>query len=777
VEGNYLLRLGAIAMMVLGSIYVLLPSYLDDRTIDAGSYGNASSVNEPALEVWIEPADGEADKGNAAVVESRLRAFGATIDRVEATDTRYIVHLLTGQARPPVVEVATAPGVSSVHGPEAVGIDPAALATAPDADAAIAAVMASASLTPAAPALPSKVVSASRAEGALSVVLDPPPTVVPFVVAVDGRIVGYALAPAAPGEAVVLNPVAGSGTPGADAAVLVGGTLTESLQGYVAPAIEEQVDKPVEVEEVGGWRSLLPNTKLNLGLDLQGGIDLTLQVDQDAAVFSQVQRDRNILRDQALKDGMEMEVLRSRSRPALQIAYADDRSKLTTYLETHLPQYGYVETVEEDGKTLHVYQIGEAEELAIKEQAVEQVLETLRNRVDSTGVREPSIVKMPGGRINIQLPGVKNSEQAIDAIGTQAILEFRLVDEQADESSVARMVAEAQQVLPADQAADAELLTEWLHRQGKLPQDRVIRFLREDEEAEVGLPPIPYQLHEQVMLTGGDVNTASVTWDQANQPQVILSFKAAGSRIFCDVTTAHVRERFAIMLDGVIRSAPKINEPICGGSASIQMGGTANGTEDANTLALVLRTGSLTAPVETGQVREIGPSLGADSIRAGVYGSLIGGAITLLFMAVWYRWAGLAANIALMLNVLLVFAMLALVGATLTLPGIAGVALTIGMAVDANIIIFERIREELKLGVVARKAVEAGFSKGVVAVLDGNITTAIAGVVLYSYGTGPIKGFAVTLLLGIATTLVTALFVTRTFMDLLTRNSNVRLRL
>ena len=279
------------------------------------------------------------------------------------------------------------------------------------------------------------------------------------------------------------------------------------------------------------------------------------------------------------------------------------------------------------------------------------------------------------------------------------------------------------------------------------------------------------------MLTGNDVNNARVGWDQNNQPYVSMEFKPRGSQTFCEVTTANVQKQFAIILDDTIRSIPQIREPICGGAASIEMGASVNPLKEAQTLALVLRTVALGAPVVLAQVRQVGASLGQESIQKGSIATVVGGIIVLLFMIGWYRSAGMIANIALIVNVLLVLSCLALFGATLTLPGIAGIALTIGMAVDANIIIYERIREELRLGVHPRKAVDVGFDKAVVAVLDANITTAIAGVVLFSYGTGPIKGFAVTLLIGIVTTLVTALFVTRTLLELITRSSAARLRI
>jgi preprotein translocase subunit SecD len=288
---------------------------------------------------------------------------------------------------------------------------------------------------------------------------------------------------------------------------------------------------------------------------------------------------------------------------------------------------------------------------------------------------------------------------------------------------------------------------------------------------------IPTVLKSAVVITGNDINDASVGWDQNQQSYVRLEFKPRGATTFCDISSANINKRFAIILDEEIKSAPVIRDRICGGVASIEMGAAIDPMKEANNLALVLRTGSLDAPVSIGEVRTVGSTLGQDSIRSGSIAASLGSLFVLMFMALWYGRAGILADIALVLNVLMAMAALSMFGATLTLPGIAGIALTVGMAVDANIIIYERIREELQLGVIPRKAVETGFDKGVVAVLDANITTAIAGVVLFSYGTGPIKGFAVTLLIGIATTLVTALFVTRTLMNTLTRNSAARLRL
>jgi preprotein translocase subunit SecD len=284
-------------------------------------------------------------------------------------------------------------------------------------------------------------------------------------------------------------------------------------------------------------------------------------------------------------------------------------------------------------------------------------------------------------------------------------------------------------------------------------------------------------VRDRIILTGDDVNDASVAMNQYNEPYVALEFKPRGGKVFCDITSENVGRRFAIVLDNKARSAPVIREAICGGRASIEMGvqDYNQGLKEASVLALVLRTGALPAPVSIGDVRTVGASLGADAIAAGKLATSVGGVLVLFFMLLFYKKAGVVSCIALITNILLVMLLLAAAGATLTLPGIAGIALTVGMAVDCNIIVYERIREELRLGKNTRSAVDSGFSNALTAVLDANITTFIAGVVLYTYGTGPIKGFSVTLMIGIITTLFTGIFVSRTMMDFVTRKASSRL--
>jgi preprotein translocase subunit SecD len=776
-EGTYWLRIGAVASLVAGCVYVLLPTFLADREIDVDVGGGAKAAERP-LEVWFTTDDKQPDPADAPMLEARLRAAGLQFERVEAASELLKVHLRTGTSKEAVTTVATAKGARATYALDAVvGVDLAAAAAAPSFADAVAAQLDGKSLVAGATPVTIDIGDATRgAQGALSIQVKSgwPEAAKAVVFTVNDRPVGVIGQPGPDGLAPVRLAKADAA---ADAALLATGELPEPLVRFVPPkeadpAANAKKDEP-KVE--AWWAGLLPDKQINLGLDLQGGIDLTLQVDLDEAVFAQVRRDQTALIDQATRDGFEAEITRDRSRAAMRVASTQDFAKVKEWMGTNLRSYNYAESITEEGKSWHVWTMQPDVEDGIRASAVEQVVETLRKRVDSTGVREPSIVKLPGGRINIQLPGVKDSQAAVDAVGTQAVLEFRLVDKDAGVTEAQALAADAKGELPADQYENDQLLNDWLHDNKKLPNDRALLWEYEADKEGKDVRSTPYIVHDQVLLTGGDVARAGTNWDQDQQPYVQLEFKPQGARVFCDVTTAHVKEQFAIILDHQIKSAPSIREKICGGSASIEMGGATDPMRDANNLSLVLRTGSLTAPVDVGEVREIGPNLGKDAIESGALGALVGGSLTFLFMLVWYRTAGLVANIALALNVLMVFALLAMFDATLTLPGIAGVALTIGMAVDANIIVYERIREELAVGRTARSAVDNGFNMGVTAVIDANLTTAIAGIVLYSYGTGPIKGFAVTLLIGIFTTIITGVFVTRWLLEVLTRNSNARL--
>ena len=402
----------------------------------------------------------------------------------------------------------------------------------------------------------------------------------------------------------------------------------------------------------------------------------------------------------------------------------------------------------------------------------------MRSRIDETGVKEPSITKKSDGKINIQLPGISDVQQAMSAIGTSAVLKFMMVDEDQMEQmrDLETAVFEAKGSMEEKRFLQDELLSDYLVENEKIPQ--YAKMMWEYKEVGEGKKVRSrfFVVKNKVELTGDDINDASVGRNQYNEPYVSMEFKPKGGKIFEDLTGENVGKRFAIILDEEVRSAPVIRSKISGGVASIEMGSSDYQTSllESQVLSLVLRTGSLPAPVQVEKVRTVGASLGTDAIEAGKNATLYGFIFVLLFMVSRYKKSGFVSIVALLVNILLVFSLLAVAGATLTLPGIAGIALTIGMAVDCNIIIYERIIEERALGKPERSAVGTGFDKAFLAVIDANITTFIAGVVLYTYGTGPIKGFAVTLMIGILTTLFTGVFLSRTIIDFFTRKATTK---
>lgn len=374
----------------------------------------------------------------------------------------------------------------------------------------------------------------------------------------------------------------------------------------------------------------------------------------------------------------------------------------------------------------------------IKEMATQQGLETIRNRVDQFGVSEPDIRRQGEKRILIQLPGIKDTKRAKELIGKTARLEFKLLDEVNDVAA-----AEKGNVPPG-----SELLYQ----------------VKEDSETH-RTSKTPYLVLKRALMTGEYLTDAKVEIDsQYNEPYVSISFDKKGARLFERITEENVKKRLAIVLDGKVYSAPVIQEKIPGGQARI----TGSFTDaEARDLAIVLRAGALPAPVKILEERTVGPSLGSDSIRQGLLSMWVGGILVVVFMGIYYKMSGLIADIALTLNILLIAGGLAGFQATLTLPGIAGIILTVGMAVDANVLIFERIREEINLGKTFYASVTAGYERATLTILDANITTLIAAVVLFQFGTGPVKGFAVTLSLGVISSVFTALVVTRLIFDYL----------
>jgi preprotein translocase subunit SecD len=365
------------------------------------------------------------------------------------------------------------------------------------------------------------------------------------------------------------------------------------------------------------------------------------------------------------------------------------------------------------------YEISEQRALEIQKEAVEQAIEVVRRRVDQYGVAEPTIQRSGEDRILVQLPDVTDLDVVKSTIGKLAKLEFRLVDEGSSRGYVERRMKSG----------------------GTL------------------------RLEDQVLITGREVKAARIEIDpQTNEMSVSLEFNPTGTELFGRITADNVGKRLAIILDDVVYSDPVIRERISGGRASISGGFS---KQEAHQLAVVLRSGALPAPLTFVEQRIVGASLGADSIRSGLVATAVGALLVVVFMVAYYRKAGGQAIICLALNLLFLLTILSIFGATLTLPGIGGLALTIGMAVDANIIIFERIREELRDGAGIRAAIDAGFEKAHWTILDANLTTLLTGIILYSFGSGPVRGFAVTLSIGIFTTIFAALFISRLLFEIL----------
>jgi preprotein translocase subunit SecD len=486
--------------------------------------------------------------------------------------------------------------------------------------------------------------------------------------------------------------------------------------------------------------SLLPGIiarpeRVNLGLDLQGGMHLVLEVQAEKAVDNALDRQVEEVRRILDKEKIAVASLTREGTLGilLKVAKPDERDKGLRALGD-LVSFDKVPGATPDELRLTM-QVKEAKR--IEELAVRQSLETIRNRVDQFGVAEPHIVPEGERRIVVQLPGIKDPQRAINLIGKTAQLELKLVNTQYNPVEV---------------------------EQGKvqLPPNLEVLYEREvgDNRQVIGKRPIVVE--RQPIITGSSLTSAEVRPDDQGGWLVGFNLDSAGARTFGDFTGSHVGSLLAIVLDNTVYSAPVIRSKIGEGRGQIEGNFTA---ESARDLAIVLRAGALPAPVKIIANLTVGPSLGQDSIRAGIHAAVLGAVLVILLMGVYYKFSGVIADFALLLNLIMLVGFLAAIRATLTLPGIAGIALGVGMAVDSNVLILERIREELKLGKTVRSAIDAGYDKAFVTIVDSHVTTLITAVALFLFGTGPVKGFAVTLSLGVAINLFTALVGTRVVYD------------
>ena len=494
------------------------------------------------------------------------------------------------------------------------------------------------------------------------------------------------------------------------------------------------------------WGGLLPTDKINLGLDLQGGTHLVMEVDTQKAIEGILDLIATDLQDS----------LDTRHIPYKQVVrVGEDLVQLTLYdmgtaeseqqvIKKKYPEYEIAPPVKEEGFVNLQLRMDKNTVLDRKDKAVAQALETIRNRIDQFGVLEPVIQREGINHIVIQLPGINDPKRAIELIGKTARLEFKLVDENVISST---------------------------STPGTIPDDDEI-LMEKQSNSSGAVQEIPLVVKKKAIITGDLLTNAQVRIDsQFNQPYVAIDFNSTGARLFDQVTAANIGKRFAIVLDGNVHSAPVIRERISGGSA--QISGNFSEKEAAD-LAIVLRAGSLPAPVKIVQNVTVGPSIGQDSITKGLTAGGIGVVLVVVFMAIYYRLAGLVANFGMVLNVLYLLGALAALGATLTLPGIAAIVLLVGMSVDSNVLIFERVKEEIRLGRTPKMSLDTGYDKAFTTIMDSHVTTLITAAALFQFGTGPIKGFAVSLSLGIIINLFTSLFATKVVFDTVLSRLQVR---
>jgi preprotein translocase subunit SecD len=491
------------------------------------------------------------------------------------------------------------------------------------------------------------------------------------------------------------------------------------------------------------WKKNMPHKGIVLGLDLRGGSHLVFEVDIKRARQITVERIGMHLQSLLEKKGIKASVKISDEKIIIQ-PVNDEAKKL---VKENYPDL----SISVQGNNL-LCELPESAFKRIKTTSVEQAIEVIRNRVDQLGVAEPIIHRQGENEIVVQLPGVKDPKKALEIIGKTAQLEFKLLDEETP------LWKELPSLIKAGE--EESFLNKW---KSKLPEGDELVFQKIVNKETGEVYKRPYIVKKDVLLTGDLLAEAHVSIDQRfNEPYVSLRFNDAGAKIFEEITAKYVKHRLAIILDGNLYSAPVIQERIEGGNAQI----TGNfSMEEAKDLAIVLRAGALPAPVKLIQNVTVGPTLGRDSIEAGKMAVIFAAVFVSLFMVFYYRLSGVIADFALILNIILLIGALAALNATLTLPGIAGIALAIGMAVDSNVLMFERIREELRVGKSPKAAIESGYKKAFWTIFDSHVTTLITAAVLFHFGSGPIKGFAVTLSLGVAINLFTALIGTKTVFD------------
>jgi len=556
-----------------------------------------------------------------------------------------------------------------------------------------------------------------------------------------------------------------------------------------APVGEETLGKPV------AWyhkvaETVLPSSRISLGLDLKGGLHLVLEVDVEKSIRDGIQRAMNRTRDLTERDGIKIQsvAVSDDYKTVLELA---DAAKAEAVKKTVSEQTSLIQFDKVDGnKVLFVSNPAEVDRYG--SELLQQAINTIRNRIDQFGVAEPNIFRQGDRRVVIQMPGLQDPARAKQLIGNTAQLDFRLVSNELRLDQIEKVVEEGRAALslPKEDTKPETIqkISQWARDNGKISKNVTV-ILKRDVGSEAGGAnvgtPIPYLVEASAKLTGDMIDTAFETVDQSGpvpQYAVSLNFNPQGSKVFGDLTKQAIEpqnapHQIAIILDENITSAPEVKGAILGGRAQITMGRSQNidqQRKDAQDLALVLRAGALPASVKIVEERQVGPSEGEENIKAGVVSSTFAGVLVVVFMIYFYGVSGLVANIAMLLNAVLILAFLAAFGATLTLPGIAGIVLTMAVAVDGNVIINERIREEMRNGLTVKQAFYRGYNQSFETLVDAHVTSAVAGIVLLIYGNPAVKGFAITLLAGIISTLFSSYYVTPVLGQWLIEKTRVR---
>lgn len=533
-----------------------------------------------------------------------------------------------------------------------------------------------------------------------------------------------------------------------------------------------------KVGEISWWPA---KQKLNYGLDIQGGLQLVMGVDVEGVVKESITRTIASLKADLPKEGVSVVDVKSSAPETgtieVMTASKGDSTKAEKYFADKFATTFQV--IESNDNMVKVRYL-DTYMTDYKNRVIQQSIETIRNRIDEFGVAEPSISQQGSDRILIQLPGMADSARAKELINTTAKLDFMIVSTEMSQEQLFNLVTEAEKTTGVSLANTkySEYVTKINEAiRSKLPEKTVVYFQKAENATSMETGALPFLLKTDTDLGGNSLDDAHVGYDQYGVPQVQLQFNAAGATKFANLTGANINRSMAIVLDKVVKSAPNIQDRIAGGSAVITLGGgrdRESSMNEAKMISTSLRAGALPAALEQLEERSVGPTLGADALDKALLGTWVGALVTLIFMVAYYKSMGVVSAICLVLSIVSSFALLSILGATLTLPGIAGIALTIGTAVDANVLINERIRDELKKGASVKAAIQEGYNLAMSAILDSNITTGITAIILLYLGTGPVRGFAVTLLIGIVTSMFINVFVSKVIVDNLVYKFNLK---